>query len=669
MTQFRRASMTVFIALLSIGSMNSMATLKTKQLAGPPEEFSLMKAPNPELNALQSKTAMLDVNLKADGMGGWQWQTDLAIDTQDFQLLVFATEGNDWTLTLQDPVTLQNKSLTATHFKSIDSLKSTSGKVQFGMDGNKYPATRYTFDNAQSGQWRLKIKTKNANALKGFIMIGGSKNYLLKSYKSSGKQVLGGQIHFVSQAVLPNREENFFNRINLIDTATMKVTSPDGLMRQYAMFDDGLHGDRQANDGIFGGDFFASDLGNYQVQIIAKGENPQGAPFLRTTEHLVPIVEQSIQLEQQSARATLISNNRLSIKIPVKNLSVVKNNHYRIIGEVWGQTGIKTKFGLRQSRPVSWISTISGIENNQLNIQLDNRWIARSKTKAPFYIRNLRVEEVDNFIPLISVKKLPISLSATAKKSVDEFSLLNAKKSQSITEQMRMGPRPTEMTLAQASSGLLLVHGYCSSDVWGPVSSQFSNAFIFKDLNANRSNDAFARKISAFGANMNSYGIVAHSQGGNAALHLYTYYWSGLDRASGNRMIQSVGSPYQGTPLAGNLAALGNVFGVGCGTNSNLTTSGASSWLAGIPSWARSKVYYSTTSFSTKWWRYDYCSIATDLFLSDPEDGVVEKSRGQLSGANNMGHKKGWCHTSSMRDTAQTKDSSRNADMNANAMR
>ena len=152
-------------------------------------------------------------------------------------------------------------------------------------------------------------------------------------------------------------------------------------------------------------------------------------------------------------------------------------------------------------------------------------------------------------------------------------------------------------------------------------------------------------------------------------MHLYTYYWSGLDYSSGSRMIQSVGTPYQGTPLAGNLAALGNVFGVGCGYNSNLTTSGASSWLAGIPTWARNQVNYYSTSFSTKWWRYDYCNIATDVFLSDPEDGVVEKSRAQLSGGVNRGHKTGWCHTSGMRDPGQTGDSSRNSTMSNYAKR
>jgi len=100
-----------------------------------------------------------------------------------------------------------------------------------------------------------------------------------------------------------------------------------------------------------------------------------------------------------------------------------------------------------------------------------------------------------------------------------------------------------------------------------------------------------------------------------------------------------------------------------------LTYSGSAAWLANIPSWARAKVYYHTTSFTDVWWRYDYCSLGTDLFLGDPEDGVVERAYAQLPGANNLGHKTGWCHTSGMRDPAQTTDSSRNANMNSNAAR
>jgi len=53
--------------------------------------------------------------------------------------------------------------------------------------------------------------------------------------------------------------------------------------------------------------------------------------------------------------------------------------------------------------------------------------------------------------------------------------------------------------------------------------------------------------------------------------------------------------------------------------------------------------------------------------LSDPDDGVIERSRGQLPSGNNQGHKTGWCHSSGMRDPAQTTDNARNAVMNNNA--
>ena len=142
--------------------------------------------------------------------------------------------------------------------------------------------------------------------------------------------------------------------------------------------------------------------------------------------------------------------------------------------------------------------------------------------------------------------------------------------------------------------------------------------------------------------NIDSCGCIAHSQGGAACLHLYTYYWSCLDYGSDNRMIQSVWTPYQGTALARKLAAIGDVFGSGCGTNQDLTYSGASTWLSGVYSLARSEVHYFTTSFKDNWWSYDYCHIVTDAILGDPDYGATEKAYGQLSGDNNRGHKTGW---------------------------
>ena len=137
-----------------------------------------------------------------------------------------------------------------------------------------------------------------------------------------------------------------------------------------------------------------------------------------------------------------------------------------------------------------------------------------------------------------------------------------------------MGERPTAVTahapaLNAPGGVLMLVHGYCSGGVW--PTGDFTGDVEFQDFNQNRSHDQFANLIRTYGNQFPSFGVVAHSQGGAASLHLYTYYWSGLDYSSGSRLIQSVGTPYQGTALAGNLALLGQLFGAGCGTNWDLT--------------------------------------------------------------------------------------------------
>jgi len=100
-----------------------------------------------------------------------------------------------------------------------------------------------------------------------------------------------------------------------------------------------------------------------------------------------------------------------------------------------------------------------------------------------------------------------------------------------------------------------------------------------------------------FGEQFPSFSIVSHSQGGLASLHLHAFYWSKLETASGGRLLQSVGSPYRGTALAGSLAGIGDVFGVGCGTHSEMTHDGAALWFTSIPKDLTSYVLYSLMLF------------------------------------------------------------------------
>ncbi len=329
--------------------------------------------------------------------------------------------------------------------------------------------------------------------------------------------------------------------------------------------------------------------------------------------------------------------------------------------------------------PISWIAGLSVARDDAgpaAILTFDRRWLGRAGVSGgTLELRNVRIHDRRTWGLLDQIDAVPLGPSPAPLAAPEHLTdlLLGPPGGRAVPTTSTM-PASAEDAAPVGSHALLIVHGYCSDGVTFPPNQFTGPVGVFLDPNQAKGNDAFAQTLLAYGSQFRSYGVVGHSQGGNASLHLYTFYWSGFDWAQpnasgGNRLIQSVGSPYQGTPLAGNLAILGQIFGAGCGTIADLTPSGATTWLSTIPTWARQKVWYWTTSFLNVPFQYDYCDLVTDLFLSDPDDGVVEKTKGQLPGANNMGHTEGWCHIEDMRDPPQCTDATRNAQMNGAAAR
>ena len=617
------------------------AQMATKQLAGPPSEFASMRAVEPAASAVHSKSAMLAVNLQKQANGRFGWQGDLPVEGESLNLLSFAGGKAQWDLGLRDPI--------GKRAQPVRNMALEQGKASFGLGGQEFPATRYGFKGMMSGNWQLSIESDQAS--EGFVLIEGAGATRLVAHQTNFDQQVGKRIGFAA-AVYDIDDAAIAPQIS---EAKLRVTGPTAT-HEFPMFDDGLHQDGKAFDGVFGSDFRAEHAGDYSAQVLVRGVAADGKAFVRSAEFALPVIADEMNIRSTRVLGKAVSERRLALDLEV-DLAKASTGHYRVIGEVWGRSDDGSR-----DVPMAWIGGMSEIDRGTLPLSLDARWIAKARAVAPFELRNLRIEDPNHFIPLAKIASLPIDVG-TLPKAASQRHIV-------VDESMRMGERPSALLQAKGvGTKLLLVHGYCSGNAWGPVAGQFANSAVFQDFNKNRTHDQFANLIKTFGATWNSFGIVAHSQGGAAALHLYNYYWSGLDNATGARLIQSVGTPFQGTALAGNAAVLGSIFGVGCGTNTNLTYSGASSWLAGIPTSSRAKVNYHTTSFTDRSWVYDYCNVATDVLLSDPEDGTTEQAKGQLSGAVNRGHKTGWCHTSGMRDPAQYNDSSRNSTMNANAAR
>lgn len=654
-------SMTLFAvsALSLLVPAGHAAELVPKQLAGPPEEFTQMRAPDPASAAILSRSALLPVEL-ASQAGGAQWRGSLPVENGRVRFMVL-DDGAGWQAVAGEPgVALRADAANAA---PLQAAAATLGEQTSAVQG-----VRYALDGARSGEWTLQLRAGTPQAQRGYLLLEGDERTQLASYPHDRRRRAGRPLAL--NAVLAGNTAAGEVRIGLdagrIERAELRVVAPDGSVATMAMADDGSHDDGAAGDGVYGGTFVPDHSGTWIAQTVVHGRDREGQPFVRTAEHVLPVLDAQLRLAG-GVGVQVEQDGRLALQLPVAARGADVPSHYRVLAEVWG------KGSTGEDVPVAWIGGMAAPVDGRLTVGLDERWIARSGARAPFTLRNLRIEDPDHFVPLAEAAALSLPLPAARLRALAGSA--SAAKALAIDDAMRRGPRPaalqraaSDATVQATGSRLVLVHGYCSSGVW-PV-AQFASASAFLDADQNRSNDQFAQLLAQFGSQWNSFGTVAHSQGGMAALHLYAYYWSGLDNASGARLLQSVGTPYQGTNLAGIIATVGSWFGVGCGSNTDLTYDGAKAWLAGIPASARAKVFYYTTSFaSTNWWTNDYCNAASDLVLSDPEDGTVEQANAQLSGGNNMGHTTGQCHTTGMRDPAQYLDASRNATMSANAAR
>lgn len=333
-------------------------------------------------------------------------------------------------------------------------------------------------------------------------------------------------------------------------------------------------------------------------------------------------------------------------------------------------------------RSLGWIGGLAEVEQGETTSGVVRLGVARARVSLVsgerLLLRNVRLHERDGFAPLdvcaLVVPEVRTSLFASrigGSASSEDNGLDSDAIDWGGIPGIATVPVPAISSFVPpvGAHALVLTHGYCANANPWPAAHFSADAWRYEQPNQNLSHDAFAVDIATRAAQFKSYGLIGHSQGGCASLHLYTYYWSGLDWAGPGRRMQCVGAPLEGTALAGNVAALGQIFGIQCGSNYDLTYDGAAAWLSGIPTASRSRLHTYTTTFTNVPFFYDYCSIASDILLSDPEDGVTEDFSGHIVGGVNMGLRTGWCHVSGMRDPAQTGDSNRNATMNAEGAR
>lgn len=665
------------------------STIPRKALAGPPEEFAAHALPDPSMGALNSDSAAYFISLTRQGDGSGGWTRTVQVDSlTGFSLNVFSPIQDQLTVSLTDPkgqAVPLDKYSTPTFYPIWDSESQT------------VKGTAYNIDNPVTGEYILSIKApripfEQADALvrnisgqivevkHGYVILYNAGGDRIFSHLAAYTQLQGDQVGLAARMYnaaegplvlgqIPNA------MVDVVDDAELEAVFPDGHRLKKQMHDDGLHGDGAANDGIYGAAFDASEIGAYTVQATLQGHGANG-PFIRTAQHLVQVVPRMLQLTSNAYGH--LSGNTLNVFLEVASSTNVENT-YRPYFQLWGTSAAG------EAVPVGWFSSLEDVMEVDgravLALEVDAQWIARAHAQAPFTLRDVYVQEVSAWVPLARAASIPLSLSAGHVEALQRHTaFLHARGyAGAITLAMRQGPTPPGLTSparnASGSNGgkLIMLHGYCAErNPWQVHAEDWTDALYFLRQKASMPHDEYAQRIVQFAAEnqLSSYGLVGHSQGGIVTLHSLNYYFTGLDAATGNRKIQSLASPYNGNTAAGSTADFGKVFGLGCGSNYDMSRDGAVLWMAGISKVALDQANYYTTQYDKGGlFGNGWCNMIVNALINNPNDGTTELVYATLSSGNHRDHTIGQCHIDGMNWPPSFWDHSRNAEMNREAAR
>lgn len=634
------------------------APLRPRQVAAPASDLvdGTLRLPEPSAGAVRSRGAFFDLAWEADGEGRWRAEVSLPLARGPLGLAVQAADASDFVIQLR--VAGEAELLKG----PVAERRDQTLPVEFGLED----VQRWDLVLARGGIARVTVFASGEGVpAPAVLALRDDQPLTAAAYLDTHERLSDRELPLVAQV---ERDGDGLTEERLLYTVASgwaEVEGP-GYSARLALEDDGLSGDGAAGDGRFGVLLPMGLSGAYAARIELSG-SWNGAKFLRTTRVTFDVAEPVLALTGTVGRE-VVDARRLRLDLHVLPLAPLLDalaapglgprlagaTRVQVSAEVWAHD----EFG--HCQPMAWLSRIDAPRLDarsgrwSLPLWLDSGWFRVTGLRPPLELRSVRVQDPDHLGVLASVDRLAVP-AGPLPPSAGRASVPLARMPGVFTSERLRPGLPFEAI--PVNPGLVLCHGYCSGGNPWPNADFSQPKLGFSDPNQNRSHDQFANLIASQAAAYTSFGVVGHSQGGAAALHLLTYYQSPLDQAQGPRRIQSVGTPYQGTPLA----SLGFFA---CGVNDNQTPGGAATWLAGIPTWARAEVYYYTTANDGS-----ACQFLTGLILSNPEDGTTERSRGQLPGGQNMGHVTGWCHTTGMTDPPQYNDSSRNAVLDAQAAR
>jgi len=631
----------MFIASCILAGTLAAVPVPVKQLGCPPSDLARgwMQEPTPAKHGARSSHGVLPFTFED---GSCMIQVEVSTGSQ-LRLLPVGIGSENWTIHAIEPTG-------QVHAGDGPRSRLVRGLLAKGVDGS---GIRLDILDPAPGTWRVVIEGDRGTE-SGQLWVSDGNPLHLRAWLEDASTIIGQPVG-IGLGLADIEHVSMHGDLAAARAQAGGASILQGTAR--LLWQDGsedalsIEGNRIQ--------FTPARTGIGTVIIDALAADGEGQRMHRTTSLMVSI-EKAPPLLTGSVTLDVLDAHRVACRLEV----IDSGERDRVLAgaEVWaaGPGGVL---------PRCWIGGITPVEDGVVELVLDTRWLAEAGCDGHgVELRLVRLADVDSFVPL---DRMDVMGLGSIEVSRGDISPAGRR-----AMQMGAGDRVIEVPGLQlperaniGSHALMLSHGYCSDgDSWPP--SHFTGEVaVYNNTEQNFTHDEFALDIWSWGNNFKSYSVVGHSQGGNAGLHLYSLYWSGMDWSTGNRRVQVLGTPLQGTILAGDIAALGEIFGIQCGANYDMTYDGAAQWISWLPGWARAETWAWSTTFTDVWWWYDFCHVLSDLVLWDPEDGVVEAWAAHLDGTNDMGTKEGWCHIEDMVDPPQVYDTARNNEINSEGAR
>ena len=262
---------------------------------------------------------------------------------------------------------------------------SPSGAVLSGSASSPY---YYNLVNPQPGSYVLKVTPGaegvmySATAAEGGVF--GVSGFLTQDvYNPGDTALLRLDFDGLSPLVRPS-------------DVTATITDGSGnLVAQVALYDDGLHQDGQAGDGLYGGTTVAPPVaGSYSVAFVAHGTY-QGAEFGRTDLANLYVVPTTHMLTGQfsEAPADMDNNGSLESLRFTAGLTLQAGSTVVVSGDLYDSAGFFIAHAVAQT-------TGSSQAGDSAVLTFSLQGITCSQVGAPFQVRNLMVAEPSSLVPL-----------------------------------------------------------------------------------------------------------------------------------------------------------------------------------------------------------------------------------------------------------------------------